>query len=136
MSLPWVRLDSNIASHDKVVPLLSLRDGHKAFTLYVCALGYAGGHGTDGFISRDILPFIHGSERLAQMLVDARGRADKAGLWEIADGGWTIHNYAVRQELTTITAIKDNARRQASAKANCTRWHGSACECWRQVSDD
>lgn len=129
MSLPWVRLDSNIGTHDKVVQLLSRRDGHKAFTLYVCSLGYAGGHATDGDISRAALPFIHGTERLANMLVEAR-------LWQHAGAqGWRIHNWEQRQELSIVTAMKETGRKKASAKANCTRWHGPDCGCWETTDE-
>lgn len=129
MSLPWVRLDSNIASHDKVVQLLSQRDGHKAFTLYVCGLGYAGGHATDGHIPRAALPFIHGTERLAIMLVEAR-------LWQHTGAqGWRIHNWEQRQELAIVTAMKETGRKKASAKANCMRWHGPDCGCWKAADE-
>lgn len=129
MSLPWVRLDSNIASHDKVVELLSQRDGARAFTLYVCGLGYAGAHGTDGRIPRAALPFIHGTERLAIMLVEAR-------LWE-HDGtpGWRIRNWEQRQELSIVSAMKETGRKKSSAKANCFRWHGPDCGCWKAAVD-
>jgi hypothetical protein len=128
MSLPWVRLDANIASHDKITGLLAERDGHRAFTLYVCALGWAGGHGTDGHIPRHILPMIHGTERLARLLVDHR-------LWRHHDGGgWTIHNYSTRQELAVITEGKRASQRAAARRTNCTRYHGPDCGCWREAS--
>ena len=129
MSLPWVRLDSNIASHDKIVRLLSQKDGHKAFTLYVCGLGYAGGHATDGHIPTAALPFIHGTERLARQLVEVQ-------LWDSADEGWSIRNWGSRQELAIVTSIKEAAKRRASAKANCTRWHAPECGCWKQVGNE
>jgi hypothetical protein len=51
--LPWVRLDSNLATHDKILALLSDRtaprgDRYQAAWSYTCSMGYAGGHGTDG----------------------------------------------------------------------------------------
>ena len=39
MSLPWVRLDSNIASHDKVLRLLSQKDGFRAVAIMMFAFG-------------------------------------------------------------------------------------------------
>ena len=128
MSLPWVRLDSNIATHDKVLRLLAQRDGHRAFTAYVCGLGYAGGHSTDGHIPSYALPVIHGTERIAGLLVTV-------GLWEPdhRDGepGWSIHNYLQRQELTLVTETKRLAQRVAARRTNCLRWHGPDCGCWR-----
>lgn len=129
MSLPWVRLDSNIASHDKVVELLSRRDGARAFTLYVCGLGYAGGHATDGSIPRVALPFIHGNERLAIMLVEAR-------LWEHeGTSGWRIRNWEQRQELAVIAEMKRVGRKVAGAKGACKKWHGPDCQCWKTANE-
>jgi len=129
VSLPWVRLDSNIASHDKIVELLSKRDGARAFTLYVCGLGYAGGHATDGAIPKAALPFIHGTERLAIMLVDHR-------LWEYTEGGWVIRNWDQRQELAVIAEMKRAGRKAAGAKGACKKWHGPDCECWKTAAND
>lgn len=120
MPLPWVRLDSNIATHDKILALLSQRDGAKAFVLYVCAMGYAGAHGTDGHISTYALAVNHGTPRLAQMLIDHQ-------LWEYnGDGSYVIHNWLDRQE----GALTTGAKSKAGKKANCIRWHGPKCGCW------
>lgn len=124
--LPWVRLESNIASHDKILELLSHRDGAKAFVLYICALGYAGGHGTDGVIPKYALPVLHGNDRLAQMLVDG-------GLWEYDEQGrYQIHNFDMRQELAVITEGKRAAKSMAGKKGMCVRYHGANCGCWRR----
>jgi len=124
--LPWVRLDSNIASHDKILALLAQRDGAKAFVLYVCALGYAGGHGTDGHIPKYALPVLHGNDRLARMLIDAK-------LWEYDQGGeYRIRNWDARQELAAITEGKRQAQAVGGRKAMCQRWHGPQCGCWRE----
>ena len=124
MSLPWVRLDSNFYTHDKVLWLAGQRDGYRAISVYVFSMGYAGGHGTDGYIPRHVLPVIQGTERIAQMLVEAR-------LWEYAEGGWTIRNWEQRQELSTITEIKRQASRFGGRKSACRRLHGPDCGCWK-----
>lgn len=121
MSLPWVRLDANIGTHDKILALLNEKEGAKAFVLYVCALGYAGGHATDGLIPKYALPVLHGSPRLATLLVNHR-------LWEYQDAEtYRIRNYEQRQELAAIT----EAKRLAALKANCVRWHSKDCGCWK-----
>ena len=125
MSLPWVRLDSNIASHDKITALLSYKDGHKSFTLYVCALGWSGGHGTDGFIPHHVLPLIHGNPKLAQNLVAFH-------LWDEAVGGWKIHNYEQRQELAVVAEMKRAGKAAAGRKSQCVQRHGPACGCWME----
>ena len=50
MGYPWARLDANIAQHDKIVWLKHQRGGWKAISVYVFALGWSVGHGTDGHI--------------------------------------------------------------------------------------
>lgn len=123
MSLPWVRLDSNIGTHDKVLSLLAERDGAKAFVLYISALGYSGAHGTDGRIPKYALTVNHGTVRLATMLVDKR-------LWEYdpAGEGYVIRNWDIRQEMTVTTDAKTRAARRAA----CKRWHGEDCMCWKE----
>lgn len=125
MSLPWVRLDANIASHDKTIALLSERDGAKAFVLYVCALGWSGGHGTDGLIPSYVLPMIHGNERLARLL-------EKHRLWvEMPPHGWQIRNYEDRQELAVVAEMKRARKSVAGRKSQCVQRHGPQCGCWK-----
>jgi hypothetical protein len=122
MALPWVRLDSNIGSHDKILALLSdpsPKRWQAAFS-YCSALGWAGGHGTDGAIPRAALPFVHGTDATARLLCKYR-------LWEARTADWLIVNYAERQQLEVVTASKKEDRRIAAEKANCHRWHGPTC---------
>ena len=114
MALPWVRLDANIASHDKTIRAMGMRGGKGAMCLYVFALGWAGGQGTDGHIPTAALPMLHGTKAEARILVTV-------GLWEEVDGGWHIHNFHLRQETSDITAKK---REQAREAAN-VRWNGA-----------
>ncbi len=127
MSLPWVRLDANIGTHDKTLELLDHRDGPRAFTLYVCALGWAGGHGTDGHIPRHALravaPSLRAPDKLAQLLVDVR-------LWEYVEDGWHIRNYLERQQSSIVSEAVSAQKSAAARKANCIRWHGPECGCW------
>lgn len=122
MALPWVRLDSNIAGHDKILALLSDPSTAKwqaAFS-YACSLGYAGGHETDGRIPKTALGFVHGTAKTARLL-------EKYGLWVEGSAGWHIPNYARRQQLSAVTEAKQESARKASEKANCVRWHGNSC---------
>lgn len=125
MALPWVRLDSHIGSHDKILQLLadpSPKRWQAAFS-YCCALGWSGDQGTDGRIPAVALSFVHGTTTTARLLVTYR-------LWNESASGWQIVNYAERQELTVITAAKREGRRVAAEKANCNRWHGK--DCWTE----
>lgn len=128
MPLPWVRLDSSIASHDKVLALLSDPSPKRwqAITSYMFALGWSGQQGTDGRIPTSALPFVHGNPACARLLV-------KYGLWdENGTGtGWIVRNWAVRQESVGITEERRKELSAAGKKANCIRWHGKDCGCWR-----
>jgi hypothetical protein len=126
MALPWVRLDSNIASHDKILALVADPSSVRwqAFSSYVCSLGWSGGQGTDGYIPTYALQSVHGNAKTARLLV-------KYGLWDEAIGGFQIRNYATRQELAAVSAGKRAAQQVGAAKGNCIRWHGKDCGCWR-----
>lgn len=128
--LPWVRLDSNIPTHDKILNLLSDPSPKRwqAGLSYVFSLAWSGGNATDGRIPKAALPFVHGTEAAAQLLV-------QYGLWTPVTGAWEIPNYAERQELEVITAGKQAARRLAALKANCVRHHGLDCHCWKREAD-
>ena len=122
MGLPWVRLDSHIATHDKILALLSDPSTAKwqAFASYVCSFAWSGGQGTDGFVPKLALSMVHGTQKTARLL-------EKYGLWDEAVAGWTIRNYAERQLLSDTADEKSRLQRLASAKANCARWHGDSC---------
>lgn len=133
MALPWFRVDSHIASHDKILMLLSDPSPKRwqASFSYVCAIGWSVDQGTDGRIPPMALPFVHGNAATARLLVTYR-------LWHEAPHGWEIVNFAERQQLDAITAGKQEAARFAAAKGNCIRWHGPGCwkggECSRATA--
>ena len=128
MGLPWVRLDANIATHDKVLALLADPSTKKwqAFSSYVCGLAWAGGQGTDGFIPRTALPMIHGTATTARLL-------EKYGLWDEARAGWQVRNYTKRQSLTAAADLVRQSKVRASVKGNCVRHHGPDCGCWKEA---
>ena len=113
MPLPWVRLDTSFASNPKLLAMLQEKDGHRAAFAYLCSLGYSGAHGTDGFITRESLPFIHAR------VADA-DRLARHGFWRVQPGGWLIHGWEEFQESTADTQAR-RARAQAAAMA---RWEG------------
>ena len=126
MALPWVRLDSNIATHDKILHLLADASTVKwqAAASYMFAMGWSGGQGTDGFVPRAALPMVHGTPKTARLL-------EKYHLWEEVTAGWQIKNFTERQQLEAVTAGKREAQRVGALKANCKRWHGDSCNCWK-----
>jgi hypothetical protein len=125
VALPWVRLDANIYTHDKVLWLVSQRDGYRALTAYLFSMAYAGGHATDGHIAKHVLPVIHATPKVATTLVDA-------GLWEYDEGGYRIKNWADRQELALISEMKRRNKRLAGVKSQCIQRHGPQCGCWKE----
>ena len=122
--LPWVRLDTTFYENPKILALLAERDGYRAAVVYVSALAYAGGHGTDGLIAAYALPRVHGRKADADRLV-------RHGLWDAVERGWQIHDYAQLQQTSDTTESIRAERRRASIKGNCIRHHGEDCGCWR-----
>lgn len=122
MALPWVRLDSNVGQHDKILALVHDPSPKRwqALTSYFISLGWSGGQGTDGRIPAYALSTVQGTKDTARLLV-------KHGLWIERTAAWEIKNWAERQQLEAITAAKNEARRVSSEKANCSRWHGPTC---------
>jgi len=127
MSLPWVRLDSSIYTHDKITLLLTQPDGYRAYAVYTFSLAYSGGHATDGQIPKHVLPILRGTEKHARMLVEHR-------LWEYTDSGWRIHNWEHRQELALISEMKRQNKRLAGKKSQCVQRHGPECGCWKEAT--
>jgi hypothetical protein len=93
--------------------MLAEPSGHRAALVYLCGLGYSGAHGTDGFIPREALVFIHGRPSDAARLVDH-------GFWWVQPGGWLINDWAGFQETNEETRAR-RVRAQAGAAA---RWEG------------
>jgi len=118
MPLPWVRLDSSIASHDKILNLLadpSPKKWQAAFS-FVCSLGWSGNHGTDGRIPASALPWIHGNKPTADLLV-------KYLLWVPVTGGYEIPNYAERQQLADAIYTVRQQKSEGGQYGNHIRWH-------------
>jgi len=110
MPLPWVRLDTAMPDHPKILDLIEHRDGRAAAFVWVCSLAYAGKHGTDGFIPKGALARCNGQSKHALLLV-------AAGLWKDEGVGWTIPGWEEYQESNAETqARSDKARRAAFAR--------------------
>jgi hypothetical protein len=109
--LPWVRFDTSLPDHPKILDLVDTKGGRESGFVYCCGLAYAGKHGTDGFLPRSVLSRINGRPADAERLVTV-------GLWIDVPGGWQIHGWAERQESTDET----QARRERAQKAAAARW--------------
>jgi len=111
--LPWVRLDTTFPSNPKLLAMLAEQNGHRAGLVYLCGLSYCGAHGTDGFLPREALIFIHGRRSDADRLV-------RHGFWWPQPGGWLINGWEEFQEVSEETRAR-RVRAQAGAAA---RWEG------------
>lgn len=129
MALPWVRLDSNIAIHDKILALMAdpSPKRYQAAASYMFALGWCGAAERDGDIPTYALPTVHGNAASAALLVKHR-------LWGEVEGGYLIRNWTEYQQLAEVTENKRRAAHTASLKANCVRWHGEDCNCWKKAA--
>ena len=133
MGLPWVRLDSNIATHDKILYLISDPSSLRwqaAFS-YVCALGWSGGQGTNGKIPTAALGIVHGNAKTARLLVKYR-------LWSEVSGGFQIVNFDKRQQTSDVTESIRALQSEGGKRGNCKRHHGETCwrngKCSREVA--
>jgi hypothetical protein len=128
--LPWIRLDTGLPWHDKILALLASDSSpalrwQAAFS-YVCAIAWSGGEGTDGFIPDYALKAVHGTPRTMGLLVEHK-------LMDTVSHGHRIRNYELRQVLSVVTDMKRTERQVNAQKMNCVRWHGKDCGCWRQA---
>ena len=130
MGYPWARLDANIAHHDKICWLKAQRGGWRAISVYLFSIGWSVGQGTDGHIPAHMARSLDADRQTTALLT-------AANLWEQhpAGNGWLIRNFAERQEVSLIREGKEKMRQVSSMKANCTRWHGPDCGCWKTSSD-
>jgi hypothetical protein len=107
-----VRLDTAWPQNPKFLMLAEDKKWH-AISVYMAALAYCGGQGTDGFIPYYAISVLHGTKREASELVTV-------ALWHPCDGGWQINDWADYQRTT-----EENERRSKKARdAALVRWHG------------
>ena len=117
MTTPWIRLESGIAHHPKILDLIE-RKAHRAALGYVFGLTYCGAQETDGYIPAAALPLIHVTKKDAEHLIDV-------GLWEPAVRGYTVRGWL---EYQPSKAVWDS-KREAGRKGACSRWHAEGCTC-------
>lgn len=123
MALPWVRLDTGLPDHPKILALLGAKK-HRAVLLYVFGLAYCGRHETDGFIPHAALPFIHGTRADAVELVEMR-------LWHHVEGGFQVNDWQEYQPTSELSRQRIDSLKRASRKGGCIKNHGPDCGCWK-----
>jgi len=108
-----VRLDTAFPYNPKLLAMLRRKDGHRAAMVYLCGLSVSGGQGSDGFITTESLPFCHGRQADADLLVEFE-------FWVPQPGGWLIHGWDEFQQSSEETQLR---RKRAQASA-AMRWNG------------
>lgn len=92
--------------------ILTEEKQYRALWVYVCGLGYAGAHGSDGYIPANALVFIHGTKRDADLLVSV-------GLWIPNPTGYDINDWSDYQAI----GQESTDRRTRAQAAAMSRWH-------------
>lgn len=102
----FVKIAVALREHPKV-----LHAGDDGGWLYVCAIMWSKEHDTDGFIPEHVVPRLTGLKQPLKVVA----KCVTAGLLEVVDGGWAIHDYLEVQE-------SSEARKAAGRKAATVRW--------------
>lgn len=115
--LPWVRMDTDTHENPKILDFIE-EHGQRALAaiaVWKFAIGYAGGHGTDGEITRAALKQVHGTPTHARLLVDA-------GFFELTEKGWQISGYETHQPSRAMTDQLREQLSEAGKKGAAARW--------------
>lgn len=124
MAMPWVRLDTGLPDHPKILALIGGKK-QRAAMVYTFGLSYCGRHETDGFIPKAALPFIHGTDADARALVDVR-------LWHYAEGGYQVNDWEDYQPTSEVSRQRVESLKSAARKGGCKKNHPPGCECWKE----
>jgi len=103
--MAWVLLDDNFPNHPKAV-----QAGPVAAYLFVCGLCYCRRYHTGGFIPAKAIPLLgvtSNPKRMVQALVEV-------GLWDVAEGGWNVHDYSGFYADEVDKQQKEQERREAT----------------------
>jgi len=104
-------LDTQFPSNPKILYLIEDKKYRAAF-VWAASLAYAGAHGTDGFIPKAALPFLHATKADAAALV-------AVGLWIEVPNGWEINGWEEFQPSNAETQERKRRARENALK----RWH-------------
>jgi hypothetical protein len=135
--MAWVRIDDQFTDHPKAA-----HAGPLGIAMQVAGLCYCNRYLTDGFIPLAIAPRLLDFTGIAEGEphdVDTKQvngyamewmyvveRLEKAGMWEVVDGGWLIHDYLEynpsREEMQAKRAEVSEKRAEAGRRGAAARW--------------
>lgn len=104
--MAWIRIESSVRTHPKF-----LKAGPDACWLWICAISYCQEGLTDGFVAESALDYlgVKNAASLASKLQDV-------GLFDIADGGFHVHDYLDHNKSAADVRGIQHERRIAGAR--------------------
>lgn len=110
MALPWARMDTQWPHNPKFL-ILAEDKKWRAIAVFWGSVGWSVAQSQAGFVPAYVLPMIHGTRKEAHELVEV-------GLWEMAQGGWQVHDFADYQ----LSNEANEKRSDRARKAAQERW--------------
>lgn len=111
--MAWIRIDDQVPRHPK-----HLKAGPEACWLWVCGLAYCQSQLTDGFIPAEALTSLSNVRKPDEKAA----RLVSAGLWDVATGGYRVHDYLVYQP--SAEQVRDKRAKGARRVATWKLAHG------------
>ncbi|WP_313673254.1 hypothetical protein [Mycolicibacterium sp.] len=108
--LKWIRIDTQMFENPKLLYLKEDKQ-FRAIVVHLEGMAYSGRHALAGFIPKAALRVLGAVATDANRLV-------KAGLWDLAPGGWQIHDWDDYQ----LSADDMAKRRDRAQKGAAARW--------------
>jgi len=109
--------------HPKMMAANAISGGELAEVLWARGLDYVNEHGTDGFIPTGMPVMLCPTKTTARV----KGLVT-AGLWDLVEGGWRVHDYddwnLRASERAKADKEKSEARSRAGKKGAAVRWGG------------
>lgn len=98
--MPYMKLETSVARNRKFV-----KAGPGPSWLWVCGVAYCQDSLTDGFIATEAIDFlgVKSARHLVKHLVSA-------GLWDVVEGGWQVHDYLEHNRSAADVAVLKAAR--------------------------
>ena len=119
--MAWARIDDDFFFHPKVSALLRNEHGWAALGFWIAGLSWAHKYTrkpgkTPGFLSEDDVVRMDPS-----MGCTFAGLLAKAGLWDLAEGGWMIHDFTEYLPSSAMSSSRREAGRKGGKASGAAR---------------